>query len=23
LGTAPRAHYSGPCCDISTYTSRG
>src|ERR1700675_2655217 len=23
LGTAPRAHYSGPCSDISTYTSEG
>ena len=23
LGTAPRAHYSGPCSDISTYTLKG
>src|SRR5437016_13168911 len=23
LGTAPRAHYSGPCSDISTYTLEG
>jgi hypothetical protein len=23
LGTAPRAHYSGPSSDISTYTLKG